>query len=47
MLPDVKKIEIAGGSGYVAGSYYSRKYANMICEQYRSLGFFTVELVVT
>jgi hypothetical protein len=46
LLPHVKKTELAGGSVYVAGSYHSRDYANMICEQYRQLGFFTVELVV-
>ncbi len=47
LMPNVEKTEIAGGSVYVAGSYHSRDYANMICEQYRLLGFFTVELVVT
>jgi hypothetical protein len=46
LLPHVEKSELAGGSVYVAGSYHSRDYANMICEQYRQLGFFTVELVV-
>lgn len=34
--------QIAGGVAYTAGQYYSPEYAAMICERYRSLGFFTV-----
>lgn len=45
LLPNVKKTEVAGGSGYIVGSYYSQDYANVICGQYRALGFFTVDLV--
>jgi hypothetical protein len=45
LLPDVQKIEVAGGSGYLVGSFYSQDYANVICDQYRALGFFTIELV--
>lgn len=44
LLPGVEKSEVAGGSGYMVGSFYSRDYADMICKQYRSLGFFTIEL---
>ncbi len=44
LLPDVQKIEVAGGSGYLVGSFYSQDYANVICDQYRALGFFTIEL---
>jgi hypothetical protein len=45
LLPDAQKIEIAGGSGYLVGSFYSQDYADVICEQYRALGFFTIDLV--
>jgi len=42
LLPNVEKTEIAGGSGYMIGSYYSQDYADVICRQYRSLGFLTI-----
>jgi len=45
LLPDAQKIDIAGGSGYLIGSFYSQDYANVICDQYRELGFFTIDLV--
>jgi hypothetical protein len=45
LLPDVRKIEVAGGSGYLVGSFYSQNYANIICDQYRALGFFTIDFV--
>ncbi len=45
LLPDVQKIEVAGGSGYLVGSFYSRDYADVICEQYRAFGFFTIDLI--
>jgi hypothetical protein len=45
LLPDVQKIEIAGGSGYLVGSFYSQDYADVICDQYRALGFFTIDLM--
>ena len=45
LMPDVRKIEVAGGSGYLVGSYYSQDYANVICDQYRALGFFTIDLI--
>ena len=44
LLPDIEKVEIAGGAGYMVGSFYSRDYAEVICDQYRSLGFFTIDL---
>lgn len=43
LLPEAEKIEIAGGSGYAVGSYYSRDFAHIICDQYRALGFFTID----
>ncbi len=45
LLPDAKKIKVAGGSGYLVGSFYSQDYADVICDQYRDLGFFTIDLV--
>jgi len=45
LLPDVKKTEVAGGSGYMIGSFYSQDYADVICNQYRALGFFTIDIV--
>lgn len=45
LLPDVEKIEVAGGSGYLVGSFYSHDFAEVICDQYRALGFFTIDLV--
>ncbi len=45
LLPDVEKTEVAGGSAYMVGSFYSQDYANVICNQYRALGFFTIDIV--
>ncbi len=45
LLPDAQKINVAGGSGYLVGSFYSQDYADVICDQYRELGFFTIDLV--
>ena len=45
LLPNVEKTEVAGGSGYMIGSYYSQDYADVICNQYRALGFFTIDIV--
>ena len=45
LVPDAQKVEIAGGSGYLVGSFYSQDYANVICDQYRGLGFFTIDLM--
>jgi len=45
LLPNASKIEIAGGSGYLVGSFYSQDYAHVIRDQYRELGFFTIDLM--
>jgi hypothetical protein len=42
LFPNFRKEQIAGGSAYIAGQYYAVDYAAMICERYRTLGFFTV-----
>jgi len=45
LLPGVEKTSVAGGSGYMIGSYFSQDYADVICDQYRALGFFTIGIV--
>lgn len=45
LLPGVEKKSVAGGSGYLIGSYYSQDYADVICNQYRTLGFLTIGMV--
>jgi len=45
LLPDVEKSKVAGGSGYLVGSYFSQDYASIICDQFRALGFFTIEII--
>ena len=42
MLKNVEVHAYAGGKGYTVGSFFSRDYAEIICAEYRSLGFFTV-----
>ena len=44
LLPNIEKSEVAGGSGYLVGSYFSQDYAGIICDQFRALGFFTIEI---
>jgi hypothetical protein len=44
LLPDAAKTPVAGGIGYIVGTYFSQEYANVICDQYRALGFFTVDM---
>ena len=42
MLEEVEPHTYAGGRGYTVGQYFSRNYAEIICQEYRALGFFTV-----
>lgn len=42
MLANVESHTYAGGKGYTIGSYFSRSFAEIICAEYRALGFFTV-----
>jgi hypothetical protein len=42
LLKDVDSHDYAGGKGYTVGHYFSRSYAEIICLEYRSIGFFTV-----
>ncbi len=43
--PCVEKTSVAGGSGYMIGSYYSQDYADIVCDQYRALGYLTIGIV--
>ena len=42
LLPGIEKTSVAGGSGYMVGAYYSQDYADVVCSQYRSLGYLTI-----
>jgi hypothetical protein len=44
LLPNSDEVSVAGGSGYVVGSFCSIRYANKMCERYRQEGFFTVSM---
>jgi len=46
ILPGAERLEVAGGSGFLVGSFFSKQYANVVCEQYRALGFLTIDLQV-
>lgn len=39
---ELKKEHIAGGSAYLSEPFFSERYAEVICERYRSLNVFTV-----
>lgn len=40
--PDSQKIYTAGGVAFSVESYYSLKYAQMVCEEFRKKGLFTI-----
>jgi len=42
LLPDSVKIQTAGGIAYSIGTFYSHKYAEMICRQFRKNNLFTI-----
>lgn len=42
ILPNAKQYEVAGGLAYSIGTFYSLKYAEMICNQYREVNLFTI-----
>lgn len=41
-FPEAAKLEISGGVAYSIGSYYSYKYADMICRERRKINMFTI-----
>lgn len=42
MNPNAEEYKIAGGVAYSVGTFFSRKYAEMICEEYRQEKLFTI-----
>ncbi|MDC1067903.1 hypothetical protein OAQ99_01950 [Candidatus Kapabacteria bacterium] len=42
MMPEATIYNIAGGMAYSVGKFYSMKYAEMICDQYRQEKLFTI-----
>lgn len=42
LLPDSVRIETAGGIAYSMGTFFSIKYAEMICKQFRQQKLFTI-----
>ncbi len=42
LAPDAQQYDISGGVAYSMGSFYSQKYAEMICTQYREVNLFTI-----
>lgn len=41
-FPELSQYEVAEGNAYHAGPFYSKKYAQIVCEQYRSLNLFGI-----
>ncbi len=42
IIPNTIRVNTSGGVAYSIGSYYSKKYAEMVCEQYRKINLFTI-----
>jgi len=42
LVPDSVKVETAGGVAYSMGTFFSVKYADMICKQFRQHNLFTI-----
>ncbi len=41
-FPEAQRLQISGGVAYSIGSYYSYKYADMICKERRKINMFTI-----
>ncbi len=41
VIPNVGKTPVQGGEAYILGRYHSERYAEIMGQQYRDLGFFT------
>ena len=41
-FPEASRLQISGGVAYSIGSYYSQKYADMICKERRKINMFTI-----
>ena len=44
LLPNTQKQKLAGGSGYIVGSFFSKNYAAAVCNQYQVLDLFTIAI---
>lgn len=42
IMPDAEEMSISGGMAYSVGTYYSKRYAELISEQYREINLFTI-----
>lgn len=42
IIPNTVRVNTSGGVAYSIGSYYSKKYAELVCEQYRKINLFTI-----
>lgn len=42
LIPDSQKITTFGGTVYTIGSFYSREFADMICQRFRKYNLFTI-----
>ncbi|MFA7326657.1 MAG: hypothetical protein WC121_08340 [Candidatus Kapaibacterium sp.] len=42
IIPNTIRVNTSGGVAYSIGSYYSKKYAEMVCDQYRKINLFTI-----
>ncbi|OGU16636.1 MAG: hypothetical protein A2X61_01105 [Ignavibacteria bacterium GWB2_35_12] len=42
LLPNAEKIYTSGGMAYMIDSFYSKKFAEMVCNQYREINYFTI-----
>ena len=46
LIPKLVKKPIAGGYAFVTGPFFSEKYAQIICEEYRAFQFFSVTVMM-
>jgi hypothetical protein len=42
LLPDSESIETFGGIVYSVGSFYSKEFAEMVCQRFRKMNFFAI-----
>jgi hypothetical protein len=42
LIPNAKRFDVAGGIAYSVGQFYSMRYAEMICKQFREEKLFTI-----
>lgn len=42
LVPDAKEFHASGGTAFSIGTFYSHKYAEMICNQFREINLFTI-----